>query len=286
MGWQKRGKGHNSLTGQGTAMGLKAGKVLAYATRFKLCRTCSYASREGKQVKQHDCRKNHNGSSKAMEPSVACELWNAPPKQNARFSTYVGDDDTTTLSLLTESLPYDVEKWSDIVHAKRSLTTRLYNLSSTCKYQNSFVPSQKVINYLAKCFSYCIAQNSDPDSLKKALKCVIPHAFEDHQQCSDSWCGYKKELKETLLNLFEEYATDVVVKKLVPFANLQRNESFNNTVSSKNPKTHFYRGSESNDFRVACAVAQKNIGYGSVKDIGSTWHRSWKKLHCTNQKVG
>ena len=26
MGWQKRGKGHNSLTGQGTAMGLKSGK--------------------------------------------------------------------------------------------------------------------------------------------------------------------------------------------------------------------------------------------------------------------
>ena len=65
---------------QGTAMGLKTGKVLAYTTRCKLCRICSYASREGKQVKQHDCRKNHNGSSKAMEPSVACELWNAAPK--------------------------------------------------------------------------------------------------------------------------------------------------------------------------------------------------------------
>jgi DNA polymerase III epsilon subunit-like protein len=51
------------------------------------------------------------------------------------------------------------------------------------------------------------------------------------------------------------------VKKLVPFANSQRNESFNNIVSSKNPKTHFYGGSKSNDYRVACAVTQKNIGY-------------------------
>ena len=118
-------------------------------------------------MKQHDCRKNHNGSFKAMEPIVACELWNAASKQHAKFSTYVGDDDTTTLSHLTENVPYNVEKWSDIVHAKRSLTTRLYNLSSKCKYQNSSVLSQKVINYLAKCFSYCIAQNSDRDSLKK-----------------------------------------------------------------------------------------------------------------------
>ena len=30
MGWQKRGKGHNSLTGHGTAMGLVTGKVLSY----------------------------------------------------------------------------------------------------------------------------------------------------------------------------------------------------------------------------------------------------------------
>ena len=104
-----------------------------------------------------------------MEPIVACELWNAASKQHAKFSTYVGDDDTTTLSHLTENVPYNVEKWSDIVHAKRSLTTRLYNLSSKCKYQNSSVLSQKVINYLAKCFSYCIAQNSDRDSLKKKL---------------------------------------------------------------------------------------------------------------------
>ena len=30
MGWQKRGKGHNSRTGQGAVMGLSSGKVLDY----------------------------------------------------------------------------------------------------------------------------------------------------------------------------------------------------------------------------------------------------------------
>ena len=37
MGWQKRGKGHNSLTGHVTAMGLNTGNVLAYATTCKSC---------------------------------------------------------------------------------------------------------------------------------------------------------------------------------------------------------------------------------------------------------
>ena len=143
--------------------------------------------------------------------------------------------------------------------------------------------SQKVINYLAKCFSYCIAQNSDVDSLKLALKCIVPHAFGEHQSCNPSWCGHWKdpllythkdlpynkdlhgtELKKALASLFDEYATDVVVKKLTPFANSQRNESLNSIIGSKNPKTKFYGGSESNDFRVACAITQKNIGYSYI----------------------
>ena len=283
MGWQKRGKGHNSLTGQGTAMGLSTGNVLSYATRNKACRVCSHAKKQNTQPREHDCRKNHAGSSKAMEPSVACQLWNEAPKQNVKFSTFVGDDDTTTQAHLHQNVPYGVEKWSDIVHTKRSLTTRLYNLASRSSFPNSSPLSQKVINYLTKCFSYAIAQNSDVESLKLALKCIIPHAFGDHTSCDASWCGYLKEgtlykhrslpynkdlygqdLKKALTVIFNEYATDTVAQKLIPFANSQRNESLNGIIGSKNPKIKFYGGSESNDFRVACAVNQKNIGYSYI----------------------
>ena len=38
----------------------------------------------------------------------------------------------------------------------------------------------------------------------------------------------------------------------------------NSTIASKNPKTRFYGGSESNDFRVACGVTQTNIGYNHI----------------------
>ena len=62
-------------------------------------------------------------------------------------------------------------------------------------------------------------------------------------------------------------AYDTVIQKLSPAANSQRNESFNSTVGSKNPKIRFYGGSESSDFRVACGVAQTNAGYGYVCSI-------------------
>lgn len=159
-------------------MGLTTGNVLAYATNCKFCRVCDSAKKQGKQPRQHDCRKKHVGSSKAMEPTVACELWNAAPKENVKFSIYVEDDDTTTQSHLHQNGPYGVDKWSDIIHAKRSLITRLYNLSTRCKFPNSSTLCQKVINYLGKCFTYCMAQNSNVTSLKLALKCIVPHAFE------------------------------------------------------------------------------------------------------------
>ena len=42
-GWQRRGKGHNSRTGQAAVMSLSSGKVLYYATRTKSCKFCDWA---------------------------------------------------------------------------------------------------------------------------------------------------------------------------------------------------------------------------------------------------
>ena len=286
MGWQKRGKGHNSTTGHGAVMGLCTGKVMDYATRYKNCRFCEEAKAKVKPATAHDCRKNHEGSSKSMESSVSCELWNKAPLSNTRYTIYIGDDDTTTLSHMHEKVPYDVEKWSDITHAKRSLTTKLYNISQGNKFKDSSPLSQKVINYLAKCFSYCVAQNKgNPSQLKKSLSQIVPHAFGDHTLCDSSWCRFienpatythndlphgkdlhGEQLKKVLTELFNEYCTDTVISKLAPCANSQRNESLNSVIGTKNPKTRYYGGSESSDFRVACGIAQVNVGYGYISN--------------------
>lgn len=279
MGWQKRGKGHNSSTGQGAVMSLSSGKIMDYTTRTKTCRFCTYAKKHDKIAKKHDCRKNHFSSSKAMEPEAAVHLFNDSLKYKAKFSVYTGDEDSTTAAHLREKVPYSVEKWTDTVHAKRSLTTRLMNLSQRSKFTNSSVLSQKVINYLVKCFSYSVSQNKgNPEKLKQSLSSIVPHAFGKHNLCSELWCranndNYKhsdlpygkdlhgKDLEIALQRIFDEYCTDLVIKKLSPAANSQRNESLNSVIGSKTPKIRFYGGSESNDFRVACGVSQVNLGY-------------------------
>ena len=55
--------------------------------------------------------------------------------------------------------------------------------------------------------------------------------------------------------------------KLAPLGSSQANESLNNTIGSKAPQIRHYGASESNDFRVACVVSQKNIGHTYESEV-------------------
>ena len=88
MGWSKRGRAHNSLTGHGAVMGSLTGKALDFTTRNKLCRTCQSARQTGGNRKPHDCRLNHQMSSKSMEPLSAVELFKRAPVQSNTPAKY------------------------------------------------------------------------------------------------------------------------------------------------------------------------------------------------------
>jgi len=94
MAWQRRNGGHSSNSGHGTVMGVQTGKVVYYQTRSKTCRTCA----SGKN-KKNDCRKNHTGSSKSMEPDVAVE-------NNVKYNIYTEDDDARTQAHIRDQVPY------------------------------------------------------------------------------------------------------------------------------------------------------------------------------------
>jgi hypothetical protein len=116
MGWQKRGKGFKSNTGKAATMSQTTGKNFDYATKVKKCRTCEYAQRIPVQMaKVHDCRKNHTGLSKAMEPISAVELFKNALKHGIKYSTCTSGDDSTTELYINQQVPYGVEKFSDII---------------------------------------------------------------------------------------------------------------------------------------------------------------------------
>ena len=219
-----------------------------------------------------------------MEPNVAVDLFPRAIKNGVKYNIYTADYDATTQAHIRDKVPYEVEKYSDTVHTKRSLVSKLFALRSTKKFPGCSQLSAKVIGYLGKCFGYCVAQNkNNTQSLKSSIHNIVPRAFGKHQHCDNKWYHYKQnpesykynelpfgsdlhgdELEKALTLVFNEYSTDVVVKKLAPAANSQRNESLNNSIGSKNPKIRFYGGSESNSFRIACGVCQKNEGQNYV----------------------
>ena len=115
----------NSLTGVGAIIGAKAGKIVNYATCSKRCITCKVALLAGRPPRPHDCRRNHFGSSKSMEPAVAVELAKDLESHGAYLACLVGDDDASTYKRVVEEV-CDVAKHSDIGHVKRGLGSKLF----------------------------------------------------------------------------------------------------------------------------------------------------------------
>lgn len=275
MSWRKRGKAYDSSSGMGSAIGLKTEKVIAYATRNLQCRTCEQAEESQSSVTTHDCRRNYEGSSKSMDSNVAIQMFNEAPLQGMRFSTYVGDEDSTTESRLKILVDYDIEKCT--------LSSRLYGMKGKVKGM-----SGPVITYVQKCFGYAIKQNqNDAPKLKQSLELIIPHAFGDHDGCKDvTWCKFKddpqnyvhldlpggkdlqgEDLRSALDDAMKPFLCEEAVKKLGHVGSTQRNKSLNGVIGFKNPKLRHYGGSESADFRTASGVAQFNDGHGYITDV-------------------
>lgn len=84
--------GHASLIGRLYRL------LLGVAYRTKRCSLCEL----GYLSTDHDCRLNHEGSAKSMEPSMAVELINSSllKEQNVQISTFIGDDDCSTIAAI------------------------------------------------------------------------------------------------------------------------------------------------------------------------------------------
>ena len=109
-------------------------------------------------------------------------LLNSCGAKNAVVSVLVGDDDSSTISKVRQNVEHEVEKWSDVVHAKRSFGSSLYSI----KTQNKSL-TDMVIRYFQRCFGYALKQNKDnEEGVRNGVKSIVPHA-----SCAN-WCGYLK----------------------------------------------------------------------------------------------
>ncbi|VDI84350.1 Hypothetical predicted protein [Mytilus galloprovincialis] len=192
---------------------------------------------------------SHTGSSKGMEPDMACSMIQRLAEDGYTVGTLHADNDATTQS----RLPRSIIKKDDKTHVKKNLSKRLYGLSKNYKQ----LKSAKVIPYIVRCFMYTISKHQNSkQSMKTELATIVPHIFGHHEQCSPTWCTYVKDptkfrfkhlpngkalsgdkLREELDKLAQNYIERA--DRLLNLGSTQSNESFNNSVASFAPKNRY-----------------------------------------------
>lgn len=85
-------------TGHGTLIGKETGKVLQFETRSKRCSVCD--NHADGTIPVHQCTKNWDGSSKAMEPDMAMSMLHKMKNSGHSVQIIHGDNDSTTSSSL------------------------------------------------------------------------------------------------------------------------------------------------------------------------------------------
>ena len=100
-GWQQKGSGrrYNSCSGHAAIIGFHTGKPIALGIWSKRCKKCECSEKKGVPAPTHECPKNHDGSSKAMESEEAVDALVSVfdrSEGKAHMGVIVIDDDATT----------------------------------------------------------------------------------------------------------------------------------------------------------------------------------------------
>ncbi|XP_071632744.1 uncharacterized protein [Temnothorax longispinosus] len=112
---------------------------------------------------------------------TAVEIFTNNPlfmQENVAVKTLIGDEDSRTIASVRRAASFEVEKWSDYNHIKKSFTSSLYTMKL----------SPVLIDYFGKNFAIAIERNKgDAVKVEQSLQAVVPHAYGDHTLCGD-WC--------------------------------------------------------------------------------------------------
>lgn len=227
----------------------------------------------------HSCSINHKSSAGAMEAAGAVEIFQRSiSKNNLRYANYLGDGDTASFSKVQEAKPYGpdfkITKLECVGHVQKRLGTRLRKLRVA--YKGKVLGDGKsltgrgrltdvAINTLQNFFGMAIRQNAgNIYPMKKAIAAVLFHCTdipdaERHKFCprtATSWCKWQRDavnkttsykpkvnlpicIKDILEPIFKDLSKDDLLSKCLHGRTQNANESFNQILWNKCPKTVF-----------------------------------------------
>ena len=126
--------------------------MLAFETQNKQCRTCDTSDERLKRKPlNHDCRKNWQGTAKAMESDMVVSMLQRQEGKTFCVDTLALDNDNTTATAIRERVKREINDIKDINHTKNNLGSHL----SALRNQHPNL-SDMVIKCLRKMFGYAV----------------------------------------------------------------------------------------------------------------------------------
>jgi hypothetical protein len=219
--WQKRG--HTSLNGAVTLIGVKSGKVIDVDIMSRYCHACVHY-KGVKHGETYDmwwedhaphCAKNHEGSAGKMEADGMLRIFKrSENERGVRYVKYIGDGDAKTFKCISDDKPYGpdvcIEKKECVGHVQKKMGGKMRALKQSMKGQKlsdgkgiSGVGrlTDKFVNKLQQYYGNAIRSNcSDLKSMKDAVWAIYHHSKStdekhNHTLCpkgEGSWCKYQK----------------------------------------------------------------------------------------------
>ena len=254
--------------------------------KTKKCKSCLFWEKKKDSPKyidckdKHVCNVNHQGSASAMETVGTLDIFKRSiEKRNLRYTTYIGDGDSSAHPSVVEADPYDgepINKGECIGHVQKRVGKNLRDMRKTLPSdrkkaifgtggRNKLTDS--AINYIQNCYGLAIRQNTNNlYQMKKNVSAImshcsdIPDASVRHKWCprtEDSWCSYWNTTTKSkdhkcrlnlppsirnepeIVKLFDRLRDDELLRKCLHGKTQNVNEPFNGIVWTRCPKRVF-----------------------------------------------
>ena len=117
-----------NFAGQVSVIGRESGMVTCFCVRSRCCKFCEYPKGKNEPVPYHECSKNWDGSSKAMEPDIAVTMTHKMEDDGFPIDVIHADNDSTPIMKLKMDFK-DLKKKDDQNHTIKRITKSLIELS-------------------------------------------------------------------------------------------------------------------------------------------------------------
>ena len=196
-GWSKRSHKHsyNAKSGVGVIFGAATKKLLFIGVRNKYCSVCAISDHNNSPCPSHQCFKNWNGSSCAMETDIIVQGFQlAEQMHGVRYLWFIGDGDSSVYHAVVSNVSYGryVQKVECANHAVKCYRNRLEALCKEhpqyCGRHGLSEAKMKRITYGARCAIKMHSITGDVAALRHDLRNGVWHYFEDHTKCNSVYC--------------------------------------------------------------------------------------------------